>query len=133
MTVRKGLKLRLFKKTFVLTPGQVFVYIFMTALAVITVMPLVYIAVTAFKPYDELFLFPPRFYVQNPTMDNWKNLIGAFDSSSVPFLRYVLNSPLYNSGHGCFHDNCVFACRPTDFLKKGFPLKIRCLRWLSRR
>ena len=92
MTVSKGLRIRLFKKTFVLTSGQVFVYILMTLLAVITVMPLVYIAVTAFKPYDELFLFPPRFYVQNPTADNWKNLIGAFDSSSVPFLRYVLNS-----------------------------------------
>lgn len=55
-------------------------------------MPLLYVIVTAFKPYDELFLFPPRFYVQNPTMDNWKNLIGAFDSSAVPFLRYVYNS-----------------------------------------
>ncbi len=122
MTVRKGLKLRLFKKTFVLTPGQVFVYIFMTALAVITVMPLVYIAVTAFKPYDELFLFPPRFYVQNPTMDNWKNLIGAFDSSSVPFLRYVLNS-LFTTAVTVVSTIIVSSLAAYGFSKKRIPFK----------
>lgn len=51
-------------------------------------------AVTAFKPYEELFLFPPRFFVKSPTMDNWTNLMGAFDSSSVPFLKYLFNSLL---------------------------------------
>lgn len=92
MTVSNGWHIRLFKKTYVVTPSKIFLYLVMIALAFVTVLPLVYIAVTAFKPYDELFLFPPRFYVQNPTWDNWKNLIGAFDVSSVPFLRYVINS-----------------------------------------
>ena len=66
----------------------------MAVLAVFMALPLLYVAVTAFKPYEELFLFPPRFFVKNPTMDNWANLMGAFDSSSVPFLKYLFNSLL---------------------------------------
>ena len=91
--VEKGLRIRFGRSSVaVITPGKCFLYIFMILLATFMVLPLVYVAVTAFKPYDELFLFPPRFFVKNPTMDNWSSLMLAFDSSSVPFLKYVFNS-----------------------------------------
>ncbi len=122
MTVRNGLRLRLFGKTVVLAPSRVFLYLIMTALALITVLPLIYVAVTAFKPYDELFLFPPRFYVQNPTMDNWRNLIGAFDSSSVPFLRYVLNS-LFTTVVTVTATIMVSSLAAYGFSKKRIPFK----------
>ncbi|MFP4015724.1 MAG: carbohydrate ABC transporter permease [Halanaerobiaceae bacterium] len=57
--------------------------------------PMIYIIVTAFKPLDELFLFPPRlYYVENPTLDNFKDLFILMSESWVPFTRYLSNSLL---------------------------------------
>lgn len=64
----------------------------MVALVSFTALPLVYMVSTAFKPLDELFLFPPRFFVMKPTMRNFTELIGAMESSTVPFTRYFFNS-----------------------------------------
>lgn len=93
--VQKGLRIRLGRAhMLVVTPGKIALYLGVAVLAVFMALPLLYVAVTAFKPYEELFLFPPRFFVKSPTMDNWANLMGAFDSSSVPFLKYLFNSLL---------------------------------------
>ena len=48
-------------------------------------LPLIYTINNAFKPLDELFLFPPRFFVRNPTMDNFYDLVYLIGSSWVPF------------------------------------------------
>lgn len=69
-------------------------YIFMIALVCFTAMPLVYLVSTAFKPLDELFIFPPRFFVRNPTLANFSELLTVMDNSSVPFSRYFFNSAL---------------------------------------
>ena len=68
------------------------VYIFMLALVAFTALPLVYMVSTAFKPIDELFIFPPRFFVRNPTFYNFSNLLIAVNSSEVPFTRFIFNS-----------------------------------------
>ena len=47
---------------------------------------------TAFKPIDELYLFPPRFFTSKPTLNNMASLFSALDSSAVPFSRYIFNS-----------------------------------------
>ncbi len=57
-------------------------------------LPLVYIANSAFKPLDELFLFPPRFFVRNPTTENFKNLSVVLGESWVPLSRYFFNTLL---------------------------------------
>jgi ABC-type glycerol-3-phosphate transport system permease component len=44
------------------------VYTIMLALVAFTALPLVYLVSTAFKPFEELFLFPPRFFVRRPTL-----------------------------------------------------------------
>lgn len=72
--------------------SNIILYVFMTALVTFTVLPLVYLAASAFKPLDELFLFPPRFFVKNPTFNNFVELLSAMDNSSVPFTRYLFNS-----------------------------------------
>ena len=56
------------------------------------VLPLVYALSNAFKPLDEMFVFPPRFFVRNPTMDNFLDLITVMSESWVPFSRYLLNT-----------------------------------------
>lgn len=56
------------------------------------VLPLVYSAMQAFKPAEELFLFPPRFFVRRPSFGNFRDLIKATTTSVVPFGRYVINT-----------------------------------------
>jgi len=94
MSVEKGIKLRIGKNGVRISAGKTFRYLFVTLLMCFTILPLVYVTVTAFKPDNELFVFPPKFFVRNPTLQNFSSLVGAFDSSSVPFLRYAFNSAL---------------------------------------
>ncbi|MDD6236818.1 MAG: carbohydrate ABC transporter permease [Clostridiales bacterium] len=59
---------------------------------IFTALPLVYSIINAFKPLNELFLYPPRFFVYHPTMDNFKDLMQATSEMLAPFERYVFNS-----------------------------------------
>lgn len=58
------------------------------------VLPLIYTVNNAFKPLDELFIFPPRFLVRNPTLENFTDLVVIMGNSWVPFTRYVANTLL---------------------------------------
>jgi len=75
-----------------ITLGSILLYVVMIALVLFTAAPIIYVASTAFKPLDELFLYPPRFFVMNPTFKNFSDLLIATDSSLVPFTRYLFNS-----------------------------------------
>ena len=55
-------------------------------------LPLVYSIMNAFKPLDELFLFPPRLFVRRPTLKNFSDLFYLMSNSFVPFSRYLFNS-----------------------------------------
>ncbi|HBN83719.1 MAG TPA: carbohydrate ABC transporter permease, partial [Clostridiales bacterium] len=70
----------------------VFVYTIMLALVAFTALPLIYLVSTAFKPYEELFLFPPRFFVRRPTLKNFGDLVISLSGTTVPFTRYIFNS-----------------------------------------
>jgi ABC-type glycerol-3-phosphate transport system permease component len=72
--------------------GGMFLYFWLTVFALLMLAPLVYLVSTAFKPLEELFLFPPRFFVINPTMKNFYDLLFITGSSVVPFSRYIFNS-----------------------------------------
>lgn len=67
-------------------------YLMLTILALATLLPIVYMVSTAFKPIEEMFLYPPRFLVRHPTIRNFVELLLAIDSFSVPFTRYLFNS-----------------------------------------
>lgn len=66
--------------------------IFLALAGVVSALPLVYLIVTAFKPAEELFLYPPRFYVSNPTFKNFTDLVSITANSMVPFSRYLFNT-----------------------------------------
>ena len=55
-------------------------------------LPMIFVVGNAFKPLDELFVYPPRFLVRNPTLDNFTMLSTIFVDSWVPFSRYILNT-----------------------------------------
>lgn len=78
--------------------GGMALYTYLTLFGLLMLMPLVYMASTALKPISELFLFPPRFFVQNPTLVNFRDLLLITGTSNVPFLRFILNSVIVTSG-----------------------------------
>jgi len=57
-------------------------------------LPMVYVIAQSLKPMDELWIFPPRFTVSNPTLENFKSLFGLMSDSWVPFSRYIFNTVL---------------------------------------
>lgn len=57
-------------------------------------LPLIYMVNTAFKPLNEMLRFPPTFFVKNPTLSNFSDLLTALSGTSVPFVRNVFNSVL---------------------------------------
>jgi ABC-type glycerol-3-phosphate transport system permease component len=72
--------------------SQLKFYVVLLPLVAFMLLPIVYIISTAFKPLDELFAYPPRFLVTNPTFDNFTDLFGRVSKSGVPVSRYLFNS-----------------------------------------
>lgn len=72
--------------------GNAVVVVCLIILGFFMALPLYYAVIAALKPYEEIFVFPPKLYVKNPTLDNFIQLFSSFADSLVPFLRYVMNS-----------------------------------------
>ena len=72
--------------------GDIGIYILLILFGIFFVLPLVYSISSAFKPLDEIYLYPPRFFVKNPTFNNFQDLLVVMSSSYVPFTRYVFNT-----------------------------------------
>jgi ABC-type glycerol-3-phosphate transport system permease component len=66
--------------------------VFLAVFGFFSVFPLVLIINDAFKPLNELFLFPPRLFVINPTFDNFRDLSLAMANAWVPVSRYIFNT-----------------------------------------
>ena len=87
--------------------GDVGIFILLAIVALIMVLPMVYAICQSLKPLDELFVFPPRFFVVNPTFKNYRDLFSLINNSWVPFSRYIFNT-VFISLAGTF-GNVLFA------------------------
>ncbi len=67
-------------------------FILLTIMGLFMALPLIYSVINSFKPIDELFAFPPRFFVVRPTVDNYFMLFKLATNMWVPFSRYLANS-----------------------------------------
>ena len=74
--------------------GQIKIIAILLPLVIFMALPIVFIANHAFKPMDELFAFPPTFFVRNATLENFTKLIKFCRTAGVPLSRYVFNSLL---------------------------------------
>lgn len=72
--------------------GNFFYTLFLVVFGLYSILPMIYSIVTSFKPLDELLVFPPRFWVQRPTIANYAVLPSLLDNLQVPLSRYVFNS-----------------------------------------
>ena len=66
--------------------------IILTLTGFVLVLPLVFALVNSLKPFGEIFIYPPRLYVVNPTLDNYLSLIALCSNTWVPFTKYLFNS-----------------------------------------
>ncbi|PLR67421.1 MULTISPECIES: carbohydrate ABC transporter permease [Bacillaceae] len=67
-------------------------YTILSALSVFMVLPIIFMFSQALKPIDELFLYPPRFLVDKPTMQNFTDLVAQTSKTLVPMSKYLFNS-----------------------------------------
>lgn len=92
--------------------GNTVMFLFLIGFAVYSALPLVLIVLQSLKPINELFVYPPKFYVVNPTLSNFQQLSSLMSSTWVPFSRYIFNSLfisiLGTVGHIIVASMCAF-------------------------
>ena len=74
--------------------GDALMYFVMFFFGIIFAIPLYYTVLTSFKPLNEMSIFPPRFYIVNPTTENYTLMLRLLSSSKIPFSRYLANTIL---------------------------------------
>ena len=68
------------------------IFIFLFAGALFMLLPTIYAVSAAFKPLDEIYIFPPRLFVRRPTLDNFVQVGVLADTFWVPLSKYVFNT-----------------------------------------
>ncbi len=76
-------------------------YAILIPMALFVALPIIFIVSHAFKPMNELFAYPPRFFVRTPTFENFRDLVALASQSGIPFSKYLYNS-LIVTGLGVF-------------------------------
>lgn len=66
--------------------------VILIVISIFMLLPIVYIFNHAFKPYHELFVYPPTFIVKEPSLQNFNELLSVTARSTVPMIRYIFNS-----------------------------------------
>lgn len=83
-------------------------------------LPMYYAIMTSLKPLDELWLFPPKMYVINPTFKNYSDLFRLMTTSWVPFSRYIFNTVLITAA-GTFGNLALGSLAAYSLAKIKFP------------
>ena len=108
--------------------GNAALFVVMIALSVLMIAPLVYSVINSFKPLDELWVFPPRFFVVNPTFKNFTDLFKLMGDSWVPFSRYIFNTAFISvvgtAGNVLFSAYAAYAIAKVPFPGRNFLFKI---------
>lgn len=72
--------------------GSIVIFIVLALVGAFMLLPFIYAIVQSIKPMEEVFIFPPRFWVKNPTSENYRLLSTLTDSLWIPFSRYLMNT-----------------------------------------
>ncbi len=99
--------------------GDAGITILLVLLGVFMFLPMLYAVMQALKPLDELWMYPPRFYVMKPTLTNFRDLFILMNTSWVPFSRYIFNTVLISVlgtfGHLFLASLCAYAIAKIRF------------------
>lgn len=102
--------------------GNTLLFILMIICGVFMALPLVMIINNALKPLDELYQFPPKIFVRNPTLENFSDLFVLMNDSWIPFSRYILNTIII-TGFGMVGHVVVASLAAYPLAKHRFPAK----------
>ena len=99
--------------------GDLGITLMLTFLGAFMFLPMLYVVMQSLKPLDELWMFPPRFIVMNPTLRNFSDLFVLMNTSWVPFSRYIFNTVLVSiagtAGNLLFASLCAYALAKINF------------------
>ncbi len=102
--------------------GNTLLFVLMAICGVFMALPLVMIVNNALKPLDELFQFPPKIFVRNPTLENFTDLFVVMNDSWVPFSRYIINTIII-TGFGTVGHVILASLAAYPLAKHNFPGK----------
>ena len=99
--------------------GDAGITVVLTILGAFMFLPMIYAISQAFKPLDELWMYPPRFFVRQPTLKNFTDLFTLMNDSWVPFTRYIFNTVfttvMGTFGHLFIASMCAYALAKIKF------------------
>lgn len=72
--------------------GTIAIFFLLGIMAVFMFLPFIYAIMQSLKPMEEIYAFPPKFFVKNPTGESYRLLATLTDSVWVPFSRYLANT-----------------------------------------
>ena len=101
------------------TGGDIGIFIILFIFGFLMVLPMYYAIITSLKPLDELWIFPPRFWVAKPTLKNFADLFSNLSNSWVPFSRYIFNT-VFISVVGTFGHVIIASMAAYALSKKRF-------------
>ncbi len=73
--------------------GKILTYLGFILFAFVWLFPFYFIVSSSFTPRYEIFQTPPQYFPQNPTLENYPNMMNA-----IPFWRFYLNSLIFAIG-----------------------------------
>ena len=100
--------------------GDTAISIILTIFGAFMFLPMLYILMNSVKPMAELWIYPPRFYVVSPTLNNFKSLFSLMGDSWVPFSRYIFNT-VFISVVGTFGNLMLSSMAAYALAKIPFP------------
>ena len=104
--------------------GDAGISVILVLLGAFMFLPMVYVIMQSLKPLDELWMYPPRFYVISPTLKNFKDLFTLMNISWVPFSRYIFNTVLVSvagtAGHLFLASLAAYALAKIKFPGRDF-------------
>lgn len=99
--------------------GDALSILLLVAMGAFMALPLVLAISNSLKPLEELFIFPPRFFVRNPTLNNFHDVFVLMSQSWVPFTRYIFNTVFITLvgtfGHLAVASLCAYALAKHNF------------------
>ena len=99
--------------------GDAGITFLLVVLGIFMFLPMLYVLMQAVKPLDELWMYPPRFYVMSPTLSNFRDLFILMNTSWVPFSRHIFNTVLISVGgtfgHLLLASMCAYALAKIKF------------------
>ena len=93
--------------------GDITINFFLLIFGLFMALPMIYSISSSLKPLDELWVYPPRFLMNNPTGKNYADLFSLLSNSRIPFTKYAFNTVFISAvgtfGHVVLASMCAYA------------------------